>query len=115
MSDAGEAAGKPRTIFLVVAFYLICIFLWRFVAPAHEYPSRTLQVVTMAFDLLAVVGLIGLRVQTARSYPADDAVRTMAAALFWIALAAGIGLFAIRLSSDAAWWTGHRVYTLLPR
>ena len=27
----------------------------------------------------------------------------------------GLGLFAIRLSSDAAWWTGHRVYVLLPR
>jgi hypothetical protein len=35
--------------------------------------------------------------------------------LFWVALICGIGLFAIRLNSDASWWTGHLRYYLLPR
>lgn len=43
-------------------------------------------------------GLIGLR-------------QAMPKPLFWIALAAGIGLFALRLSSDAGWWTGHFVHS----
>lgn len=30
--------------------------------------------------------------------------------LFWIALGCGIGLFAIRLTSDAGRWTGHLIY-----
>ncbi len=111
--DTGKTA---RSVFLIVAFYLICVFLWRFIAPAHEYPSQSAQMLSLALDLMAVVGLIGLRVQTARTYPKDDdAIRKMAAGLFWLALVAGIGLFAIRLSSDAAWWTGHRVYYLMPR
>jgi hypothetical protein len=115
VAEAGETSKHARTIFLVVAFYLIFVFLWRFIAPAHEYPSRMEQALAMALDLMALVALIGVRVQTARTYPDDDATRTMAAALFWIALLAGLGLLAIRLSSDAAWWTGHRVYYLLPR
>jgi len=115
MAGAGGGTRQAQTIFLVVAFYLICIFLWRFVAPAHEYPSRSSQLLTMALDLAAVVGLVGLRLQTRGTYPTDDASGKMAGALFWIALVAGIGLFAIRFASDAAWWTGHRVYYLRPR
>jgi hypothetical protein len=34
--------------------------------------------------------------------------------LFWSALVAGVGLFALRLSSDG-WWTGHLVYSFPPR
>lgn len=45
-----------------------------------------------------LAGLIGLRQATPKP-------------LFWIALAAGIGLFALRLSSDAGWWTGHFVHS----
>jgi len=34
--------------------------------------------------------------------------------MFGIALVAGIGLFALRLSDDG-WWTGHLAYSLAPR
>jgi uncharacterized membrane protein YdfJ with MMPL/SSD domain len=37
--------------------------------------------------------------------------RAMPQILFWIALAAGIGLFALRLSHEGC-WTGHLVYSL---
>ena len=56
----------------------------------------------MTFDLGMLVGLIGLR----GSIPKP---------LFWCALVAGVGLFAIRLTSKDAWWTGHLAYSLLPR
>ena len=49
-----------------------------------------------------VVGLIGIRAQLPKP-------------LFWLALVAGVGLFAIRLNSNASWWTGHLVYFLPPR
>ena len=62
---------------------------------------RTEQVLTMTFDGFMLVGLCGLKA-------------SMPKPLFWIALVAGIGLFALRLSSDG-WWTGHLVYSLPPR
>ena len=55
----------------------------------------------MTLDLLMVVGLFGYR-------------RAMPAPLFRVALVAGIGLFALRLS-DHGWWTGHLTYSLPPR
>ena len=35
--------------------------------------------------------------------------------LFWIALLAGLGLFAIRLNGNESWSTGHLKYKLNPR
>ncbi len=69
--------------------------------PAHEFPMRTEQVLTMTFDFFMVVGLFPLKASMPRP-------------LFWIALVAGIGLFALRLSADG-WWTGHLHYSLSPR
>jgi len=66
---------------------LIGHFLWNVLTPAHEFPLRTEQVMTMLFDLGMFVGLFGFR-------------RSMPAPLFWIAVVAGVGLFALRLSSD---------------
>jgi hypothetical protein len=80
---------------------LIAHFSWNLLIPAHEFPLRTEQLLTMTFDLLMVVGLFVYR-------------RAMPAPLFWIALVAGIGLFALRLSADG-WWTGHLTYSLPPR
>jgi hypothetical protein len=57
---------------------------------------------TMLIDLGLLVGLTGMRKRVPK-------------ALFWCAIVAGIGLFAIRLTGDAAWWTGHLSYSLLPR
>ena len=53
----------------------------------------------MAVDVLAIAALIGIRAGVPK-------------ALLWIALVAGVGLFAIRLNSDASWWTGHLVYSV---
>jgi hypothetical protein len=39
----------------------------------------------------------------------------MGEVLFWIALMAGLGLFAIRLNGNASWWTGHLRYDIGPR
>ena len=94
-------AGSPVVRYGLVV-YLIGSFLWRVLLPAHEYPGRTATYLGIAVDVLAIVGLIGIR----------DGVPK---ALFWIALVAGIGLFAIRLNGEASWWTGHLVYTIPPR
>jgi hypothetical protein len=96
---AGKTGANP-TVGLLLALVLIAHFLWNFLVPAHEYPLRTEQVMTMAFDLGMVVGLFAFRV--------------IPAPLFWIALAAGIGLFAFRLTEDG-WWTGHFAYSLPSR
>jgi hypothetical protein len=93
--------GRSSTAGLLVACFLIAHFMWNCLVPAHEYPVRAEQVLTMTLDFLMVVGLFSFR-------------RAMPAPLFGIALLAGIGLFALRLSK-AGWWTGHLVYTLLPR
>jgi hypothetical protein len=101
-------------MFVVASIYLIATFLWRFFVPAHEYPMREEQVLTIIFDLLVLGGLIGMKVGADRA-AGNDPDRALPSALFWIALAAGLGLFAIRMGSDASWWTGHRIYFLEPR
>ena len=95
--------GSIRSVLpYVMALILIGSFLWRTLVAAHEYPMRSEQVMTMLIDLGLLVGLIGMRERVPK-------------ALFWCAIVAGIGLFAIRLTGDAAWWTGHLSYSLLPR
>jgi len=95
----GKTAGGVMPILLPCV--LIGHFLWNLLTPAHEFPLRTEQVMTMLFDLGMFLGLFGFR-------------RTMPPPLFWVALVAGIGLFALRLSHDG-WWTGHLTYSLPPR
>lgn len=82
--------------------YLIVSLLWRLLTPAHEYPGRFATYLDVTVDALMIVGLIAGRTNVPK-------------ALFWIALIAGVVLFAIRLNSPASWWTGHLVYTLPPR
>jgi len=91
--------GRQRTIVLLTASLMIGLFLFRTLTAAHEYPSRTEQIMEIVFDLGMFVGLIGLRAQVPKP-------------LFWTALLCGLGSFAIRLTSDAAWWTGHLMYSL---
>ena len=64
----------------VTAGLLIASFLWRTLTAAHEYPVRSEQVMTMLIDLGLIAGLYGMR-------------QRLPAALFWIALASGVGLF----------------------
>ncbi len=99
--EANQSAFNRAMPWILPAF-LIGSFLWRALVPAHEYPGRSAQLLEMGIDGLLIVGLFGLQ-------------KRMPVWLFWIALVAGIGLFAIRLTGDAAWWTGHLSYSLLPR
>ena len=105
MSDQqATASGSTgiRTMAWILSCYLIAAFFWRVFTPVHEYPMRSAQVLKMVIDLGMIVGLIGLRAQIPKP-------------LYWIALIAGTGLFAIRLNGDASWWTGHLMYSLSPR
>ena len=107
MTDQQEPQERPigamnQAMPFIVACLLIGSFLYRAAVAAHEYPMRSEQVLTMLIDLALLVGLIGTRARIPKP-------------LFWAALIAGIGLFAIRLTGDAAWWTGHLSYSLLPR
>ena len=99
MSDqpAARKAGFHPAIFYIACAVLIGNFLWRRTVTATEYPMRGAQVLEMVIDAAMIVGLIGIR----KSGPQI---------LFVIALICGIGLFAIRLHSDASWWTGHWHY-----
>ena len=63
---------------------------------------RTEQVMTIVFDIGMLGGLISLK----NSLPKP---------LFWTGLVAGVGLLAIRMTSNASWWTGHLMFTILPR
>lgn len=91
-----------RIIGYVLSLTLIATFLWRTLTTAHEYPSRSAQVLEMSLDVLCVVGMFGIKSR-------------IPAPLFWVGLAAGIGVLAIRLNGDASWWTGHLTYSLRPR
>jgi hypothetical protein len=99
MSDQKSKASASPIVGYGLAVYLIGSFLWRVFIPAHEYLMSTALYLGMAVDLLAIVGLVGIRAAVPK-------------ALFWIALIAGLGLFAIRLASTDSWWTGHLMYSL---
>ena len=98
MSDQPSKAASPIVCY-GLAVYLIGSLLWRLFIPAHEYSGTTAVYTGIAVDALVIAGLVGVRAGVPK-------------ALFWIALVAGVGLFAIRLSSNASWWTGHLIYTL---
>ena len=100
--SVADASDRDRTIAWILACLLVGSFFWRAFTEAHEYPPRSSQILEMAIDALMIVGLFGVR----------SRIPTW---LFWIALIAGLGLFAIRLNSDASWWTGHLMYSLPPR
>ena len=101
MADLQSKTSSPIVRYVLVG-YLIGSFLWRVLTPAHEYPGRFSTYLEIAVDVLVIAGLIGIRAK-------------IPIPLFWVALIAGLAMFAIRLNSDASWWTGHLVYTLSPR
>jgi hypothetical protein len=98
MSDQPSKTTSPIVCY-GLAVYLIGSLLWRVLIPAHEYPGRTATYLEIAVDLLAIVGLIGIRAGVPKP-------------LLWIALIAGFGLLAIRVTSTASWWTGHLMYSV---
>lgn len=82
----------------IYAGALIFIVLFSVFTAAHEYPMRDEQVITVLLEAGILAGLIVTRAK-------------LPAWLFWTALVCGIALFAIRLTGDAAWWTGHLTYS----
>ena len=110
-----DPTNRKKTVFRLLAVYLVATFLWRVLTTAHEYPRRSEFLLTVALDFLAVAGLIALKIRVFRELPPDEPEWTGGKILFGLALAAGLGLFAIRLTGDANWWTGHLFYELSPR
>jgi hypothetical protein len=82
----------------LVACVLIGLFTYRLTVPAHESPLLPELVLTIVFDAAMVVGLVVMRAR-------------IAAPLFWAALVAGVGLFVIRMTSEASMWNGHLLWT----
>lgn len=98
-----QTAGRRNPVLsIALPSLLIAHLLWNLLTPAHEYPMRTEQVLTMTFDCFMLLGVVGLR-------------ESMPKPLFWTGLVAGLGLFALRLTGDSGWWTGHLVYFIPPR
>jgi hypothetical protein len=89
-----RGAALGRAVSLILAWYLIASFLWRALTPALAYPMHAAQVMEIMLDLMAMAGLIEMEARISKP-------------LFWIALIAGLGLFAIRSFGGASWWTGH--------
>ncbi|MFY9985555.1 MAG: hypothetical protein WAK31_12400 [Chthoniobacterales bacterium] len=102
---------STRNLFVILSLILIMTFLWRAFTPSHEYPMHTVQLMTMGFDLLCLVGVIGCWINLSPEYRAHAVPRV----LCLVAVVAGIGLWAIRLHSQDSWATGHIVYYLEPR
>ena len=95
---AGAVEPSPLPAFLV-ACVLIGLFTYRLTVPAHEGALLPELVLTMVLDAAMVVGLVFLRAR-------------LAAPIFWTALVAGVGLFAIRLTSESSLWTGHLMWSI---
>jgi hypothetical protein len=102
-NPAGPAGKKkfPDWLFYVISVMLIGNLLYRLFVTANEYPPRSAQILGMVIDAAMIVALAG-------------SGRT-GNPLYWIAIIAGIGLFAIRLHGDASWWTGHWNYNIYAR
>jgi hypothetical protein len=107
-----SSSSRNWTIFRVISAYMILLFLWRVFVPAHEYSMRTAQVLDIAINILLLVGLVSLKRQLDREFEADDSRWSFARPLYRGGLIAGVLMLLIRLTSDAAWWTGHLRYSL---
>ena len=75
-------------------------------------PADLLQglLVISSFGFWAV--MIGLKSHITPLIADDPPRARLATILFWTALLAGIIMIVLRLTSDSAWWTGHRIPTL---
>ena len=111
MYDSNDASSF-RWLQPVLGVYLTATFLWRALVPAHEFPGTATRNLTMGLDLMCLVSLIGMQILRSRRQPRATKGSHL---LFWLALFAGIGLFAIRLNGTESFWTGHIRYGVLPR
>jgi protein-S-isoprenylcysteine O-methyltransferase Ste14 len=112
MAEANKSAMSQKLPFFLISGYLILTCAKRVLITANEYPMRTSQVLDMVIDGAALICLVGLWVGLSKMIKVSDKSAAPMTALFLVALVAGIALFGIRLTSDAAWWTGHLNYAL---
>ena len=77
-SSANPPAGPTpkRTVFQLLSIFMIGNFLWRTFKPGYEWPMRFEQVITIAFDLLCLGSLIGLKIQISRAMPSSQSAWT---------------------------------------
>jgi hypothetical protein len=101
-SGSWGTTGRNAGVAWLAACLLIGQFLYRLLVAAHEYPRLTERFMTIAFDILCLVGVVLLR-------------RRLPQPVYWVAFIAGAGLFIIRMHSPESWATGHLSYYLLPR
>jgi hypothetical protein len=94
---SAPAERSPIPGFLV-ACVLIGLFIYRLGLPAHVSPLLPELILTIVFDLAMVAGLVAMRAR-------------LAAPIFWTALVAGVGLFVIRMTSEASLWNDHLMWT----
>ncbi len=106
-SPSEDPVASNRWLFVFLTITLTGTFLWRAIGVADEIPSPGYRALTIGLDLLCLVSLIGLRIHASRQVPPLTFGLNI---LFWFALLAGLGLFAIRLSSPRSWETGHLKY-----
>jgi hypothetical protein len=104
MTDAQTTAAEKNAKNLRIIGWLLSAtltfnFLWRALMTANEYPPRSTQIMEITLHILMFIGLFAVRTK-------------IPTPVFVIALIAGIGLFGIRLHSDASWWTGHWNYSI---
>jgi hypothetical protein len=117
-ATAGAGGRRPRVVVVgnpkravpiltLVTAIPVAMLIYRCVVVAQEYPSRTDQVLTMIFDVCPAIAAILIYRHMAK-IPGN---RTASVLVFPIVcVAAVVGLFAIRLTSRAALWTGHLRY-----
>ena len=98
--------------FFIISGYLILTAARRLLVTANEYPPREAQILEMVIDGGAFICLIGMWTGVSKTIKRDDKAAVPMALLFLVALIAGVTLFGIRFTSDAAWWTGHLNYSL---
>ncbi len=104
MSKSQHPAAPQDTqngTFYFITLATIGTFAYRVLVPASEMPLRMAQVSSMTFDAFMLAGLVAFGLGGRSRHP-----------LFWVALAAGIGLVLIRFTSNEAWWSGHLLYRL---
>lgn len=98
--------------FFIISGYLILTAAKRLLVTAHEYPPREGQILDMVVDGGMIIALIGFWTLVSKTIKQGDKSAAPMALLFLVALVAGVTLFGIRFTSDAAWWTGHLNYAL---
>lgn len=96
--------------FFIISGYLILTAARRLLVTADEYPPREAQILEMVIDGGMIIALIGFWTVVSKTIKRGDKSAVPLTLLFLIALAAGVALFGIRFTSDAAWWTGHLNY-----